>query len=380
MMFQDEGDYKVTTSAPARRFGSFRDGPQAGFLHEGDGLTRRPLLDSYEKIIINTSGGKDSQVMMEEVVNQAKAAGVFDRCIAVHCDLGVMEWVGTRELAHKQARYYGLPFVVREREQGDILQHTWDKYQTQLKKGQVAAPWPNQVLRWCTSDHKSHQVSSYITELKGAWRRGGPARFLNCLGLRAMESDGRDTCQICKGRDDAGDLKGRAKTLYAQGKLKNWTPMSECWVCAGTGQRAEFYPTELQTSQQWVDEWLPIHRLSHDEVWERIAAGDCPHAPSYDLGFDRLSCVFCFFAGFDTMVAAGHKNPILLQKMVDLEQRLVRPDADARRAAGKYPLYSYLQNYSLAEVLAKVKTTTFEEAQKKMLANLARRDKKCATF
>src|ERR1017187_9513440 len=53
------------------------------------------VLTDYDVILINTSAGKDSQTLMREIFDQATAAGVTDRLVAVHCDLGRIEWSGT---------------------------------------------------------------------------------------------------------------------------------------------------------------------------------------------------------------------------------------------------------------------------------------------
>lgn len=61
-------------------------------------------LASFDCIVINTSAGKDSQAMMDYVVGLARAAGVLHKVIAVHADLGRVEWKGTRELAETHAK------------------------------------------------------------------------------------------------------------------------------------------------------------------------------------------------------------------------------------------------------------------------------------
>ena len=86
----------------------------------------RVNLRWYDHIVLNTSAGKDSQATMGWVVARAKDAGVLDRVVAVHCDLGEEEWEGTRELAEEHARHYGLRFEVVKRRQGGILQHVLD--------------------------------------------------------------------------------------------------------------------------------------------------------------------------------------------------------------------------------------------------------------
>lgn len=102
-----------------------------------------PDLNSYHWIVINSSAGKDSQAMLDFVVEQSDAAGVArSRLVVAHADLGRVEWPGTRELADEQARHYGLEFHAIKRPQGDLLEHI-------EKRGMFPSP----AARYCTSDH-----------------------------------------------------------------------------------------------------------------------------------------------------------------------------------------------------------------------------------
>lgn len=47
----------------------------------------------------------------------------MDRLVAVHCDLGRVEWQGTRELGEAQAKHYGIRFQVVKKNGGDLLEH-----------------------------------------------------------------------------------------------------------------------------------------------------------------------------------------------------------------------------------------------------------------
>ena len=73
-------------------------------------------LSTYKVILINTSAGKDSLAMLDHVYSLAVAQEATGRLQAVHCDLGRMEWVGTRELAEKQCLLYGVPLHVMIRQ------------------------------------------------------------------------------------------------------------------------------------------------------------------------------------------------------------------------------------------------------------------------
>lgn len=230
-----------------------------------------PNLGDYDFILLNTSGGKDSQVMIDEVVQAAAAAHVWDRLLAVHCDLGRVEWAGTKELAERQVHHYGLRFEVVTRPQGDLL--------VQIEQRGL---WPSNTARYCTSDHKRGQVYRLLTKLTAErWVKDGPAvRILNCMGLRAEESPAR----------------AKKIPFYHDPKASN--------------------------GKRWVDQWLPIHDWKLEEVWERIHKTGVPYHYAYDLGMPRLSCCFCIFAPRPALIIAGHHNLPLLKDYAAVEGRI----------------------------------------------------------
>src|SRR3954451_23957392 len=105
-------------------------------------------------------------------------------------------------------------------------------------------------------------------------------RILNCLGLRAQESPAR--------------ASRRPFGLNA---------------AASSGRRR-------------VDDWLPIHSWTVQEVWARIRASGVRHHPAYDLGMPRLSCCFCIFSPRSALMLAGKHTPELLEEYVQLERRI----------------------------------------------------------
>jgi len=227
-----------------------------------------PNLTDYDYIIINTSAGKDSQSMMEYVVKLADEAGVRDRLVAVHADLGRMEWEGTKELAATQSAYYGLRFEVVSRPQGDLLTHIKER-----------GMWPSSTTRYCTSDHKRDQVAKIITKLSRESSMSN-IKILNCMGLRAEESPAR-------------------------------------------AKRADFSINKrLSNKSRTVHEWLPIHAWKETEVWASIKASKVPYHRAYDLGMPRLSCIFCIFAPKSALVLAGTHNRELLEEYVGVEAEM----------------------------------------------------------
>jgi 3'-phosphoadenosine 5'-phosphosulfate sulfotransferase (PAPS reductase)/FAD synthetase len=231
-----------------------------------------PDLTTYTWIVVNSSAGKDSQAMLDYVVEQADHAGVSrHRLVVAHADLGRVEWPGTRELAEEQARHYGLAFHAIRRPQGDLLDHI-------ARRGMFPSP----SARYCTSDHKRSQVMKVFTALANRSRAAGVpiCRILNCLGLRAQESP------------------ARARRLpFAFNEM------------ASNGRRR-------------VDDWLPIHSWTTEQVWARIRASGVRHHPAYDLGMPRLSCCFCIFSPRSALLLAGKHNPELLAQYVEVEKRI----------------------------------------------------------
>jgi len=248
-------------------------------------LERAIDLTAYDVILINTSAGKDSQSMMDALVVEATRQGVKDRLVAVHADLGRVEWQGTLELAQKQADHYGVRLIVCKRTQNDLLGHIRAKHAANLAKGKVQPPMPSPTIRDCTSDHKRGPIRTVMTalvrELGLSGRKTRKARILNCIGIRGQEGD----------------------------KRSKMAPFSVSPVGDAS----------TQTTRE-VTDWYPIFNWSVEDVWATIKASGCPHHPAYDLGMPRLSCVFCIFSQRPELLIAGRHNPELLADYVELER------------------------------------------------------------
>jgi 3'-phosphoadenosine 5'-phosphosulfate sulfotransferase (PAPS reductase)/FAD synthetase len=229
-----------------------------------------PHLPSYDVIVINSSAGKDSQAMLDYVVEQADAAGVDrSRLVVFHADLGRVEWDGTADLAAEHAAHYRLRFEKIARPQGDLLDQIEQR-----------GMFPDAARRYCTSDHKRGQGRKLLTQLVAERHDGHPVRVLNCMGFRREESPARAKKEPFR-RDES----------------------------ASNGRRH-------------VDEWLPILDWTVDDVWERIRQAGTRHHWAYDAGMPRLSCSFCVLASKSALVRAAQLRPALAAEYVDLEARI----------------------------------------------------------
>lgn len=242
-----------------------------------------PDLTAYDCILVSSSGGKDSQAQLDYAVELAREAGVLDRVVVVHADLGRAEWSGTLDLAREQAEHYGLRFEVTTRIGGTAKRsgktyQAGEEYGDLLDYAERRGAWPDAQNRWCTSDFKRGPIRRVITQLHREHGSKRTFRVLQCLGLRAEESPGR---------------------------AKKPQLVREPSAC-----------TKLRT----VETWLPIQHWTESQVWARIERSGVRHHRAYDLGMPRLSCVFCIFAPRAALMIAGQHNRALLDEYVRVER------------------------------------------------------------
>ena len=242
------------------------------------------FLRSYDIILVNTSGGKDSQAMIGLLYHLAKRAGVTERLVAVHADLGRVEWAGTKALARRQAQHYGIRFEWMARPPGEKDRARGATSGDLLEQVRTRGMWPDSQNRFCTSDQKRGQISKIMRILVDEIHQGRPIKILSCMGFRAAESHARKKRPVLS-RDNGNT-----------------------------------YP-----SRRVVDIWLPIHEWSDLNVWRYIRREGTPYHPAYDMGMPRLSCVFCVFAPEAALWIAGKKNPKLLDEYCAVE-RIIKHD------------------------------------------------------
>jgi 3'-phosphoadenosine 5'-phosphosulfate sulfotransferase (PAPS reductase)/FAD synthetase len=290
-----------------------------GALFDAADILPRPDLVTYDWLVVNLSGGKDSQEMLRLVVTLCIALGIVDRIVCVFADLGSDdEWPGAEEMARYHASYYGLPFVVVRKGENagqpvTLLEHI-------EKRGM----WPDMDNRYCTSDLKRDPISTVITrlcaELRKQWKAALPkgckarvrrVRVLNCMGLRAQESPDRALTPPFENNE----------------RLTNATVKN-------------------------VDNWLPLHSWTEDQVWAGIRESGVRYHPVYDQGMPRLSCRFCVLAGRRALVRAAQLDPEGALKRARLEDKFL-----ARRTVTvlAYLLFAQANPQALTVVAAGLK-------------------------
>jgi DNA sulfur modification protein DndC len=206
------------------------------------------LIARGAMIVVNHSGGKDSQamyLMLRDLVPR-------EQLVLVHADLGKVEWRGA--LDHIRATTAGEPL------------HVCKARRDLLKVVEERGMFPSPANRWCTSDLKRGPIEKVIRHLTYARKAAGhPAWHLvvNCEGLRGEEST----------------------------KRKKMQPFA-------------FDEDNSKAGREWY-QWLPVHALTEQQVFARIAAaGQQPHVV-YRLGMKRFSCVFCIYADDESLATAA---------------------------------------------------------------------------
>lgn len=225
-------------------------------------------LSQWLWIVCQSSGGKDSQTALRQIVLACDAQGVpRDRIVVSHQCLGRMEWPGTLELVKQQAACYNLRLEIssyrdKAGQELSLLDYV-------RKRGK----WPSSTTRFCTSEYKRGPGGRVLTKL--SHERPGP--ILNVYGFRAEESSNR-----------------AKKRVFVQNK-------------------------RFSSGRKEVWDYLPIHNWTEQEVWEDIHGSGIPYHFAYTLGMSRLSCVLCIFSPFDSLLVAGRANPELLDEYCDVE-------------------------------------------------------------
>lgn len=152
-------------------------------------------LNDYDLIVINHSGGKDSQAMLSHLWR--KYPEQRHKFIIVHADLGEMEWEPMHDFI--QANAFGIKVNIIKPEMSffDLCR----KYK-RLPSGQA---------RFCTDQLKTMPINKWL-------KANHPnKRILNCLGIRAQESTARSLKPVVS--------KAKGSTIATP--ITNWFPIFE---------------------------------------------------------------------------------------------------------------------------------------------------------
>jgi 3'-phosphoadenosine 5'-phosphosulfate sulfotransferase (PAPS reductase)/FAD synthetase len=240
-------------------------------------------LESYSKILVMLSGGKDSVACALEL----KKLGVPAEKIEFwHHDVDgregsdLFDWPITRAYCTAFAKWYGSPIYFSWKVgglEGEMLRHgqrtaptafentDGELVQIATKGGKATTrlkfPQKGKDLgtRWCSAYGKIDIADKVLR----AQERFIDERTLVVTGERAEES------------------AGRAKYL------------------AFEPHRTDTRNTKRRASRRHVDHWRPVHTWEESQVWDIFKEFDVQPHPAYQVGFGRVSCMTCIFGNAD---------------------------------------------------------------------------------
>lgn len=227
-------------------------------------MNEQKLIDQGAIFFVSHSGGKDSQAMYSYVLGLVPA----EQIIVIHADLGEIEWPSVQD--HIRANIDHPLNVVRAGK--TFFEMVERRFET--KPG--VPSWPSAQYRQCTSDLKRGPIEKFI---RHAMKERGSKLAVNCIGLRAEESN-------------------------ARAKLQDWR-----------------LNPRLSKAGRTVYDWLPIHDWPELWVRDRVRSIGQQLFWAYQDGNKRLSCMFCIMGCDSDLRHAAKVNPKLAQKYIDLEQR-----------------------------------------------------------
>lgn len=150
-------------------------------------------------IVFNLSGGKDSSAaafaasLWLDRIGHPRA-----RRVAIHADLGAIEWRSTADMLRSICDRLGVELIVVRRGAGGLIERWKQRFEAgkqryaALETYTLIGPWSSAKLRFCTSELKTQIIER---ELR---RRFGAGEFVSIVGLRRDESRVRAKTPIVK--------------------------------------------------------------------------------------------------------------------------------------------------------------------------------------
>ena len=218
-------------------------------------------------VAFSLSGGKDSISISFATSALLDSLGhPRDRRVAIHADLGRIEWQSTPATVEAGAARLGVPLIIVRNRSYDMLSK-WDRrfelgcrrYEL-LQTYHLTAPWSSANNRFCTSEMKTQVI---LPELL---RQFPTDRILSVVGIRREES-----------------IKRRL------------TPVSKAEPACWTRKRGANILT-----------WSPGVDVREDEVYAYCERHGLPLPESYGLGSTRHGCAFCVLASENDIRVAAH--------------------------------------------------------------------------
>ncbi len=243
-------------------------------------------LKSGAVVVISISGGKDSQAMLKAVTEYVRSLGFNNRLIAIHADLGRVEWEQSMGFCQKLCSELDIPFHVVKNGKGDLLTR-WQMRMAKLK-GQNKPHWSSAKSRYCTSDMKVQPIDKFLRQF---------TNVISVQGIRGQESKARSE-KPCFSERTA--ITTRTRTATTWNAIIDWT-IEDVWATYDNTV------DDLRFVQQYYQYTGEIH-----PCWN--------FHPAYAMGNERLSCMMCVLGSKSDIKNGIRNNWALAQELIDMER------------------------------------------------------------
>ncbi|MGI8547337.1 MAG: phosphoadenosine phosphosulfate reductase family protein [Gemmatimonadaceae bacterium] len=223
------------------------------------------LLRAGAPVAFGVSGGKDSSALVLATCAYLDAIGhPRHRRIAVHADLGDIEWAASGATGRAVAAHVGIECVtVRgSRSMTETWESRWERNVVRyaaLSCVTMILPWSSARMRFCTSQTKRDPITRYLKT-----RYPGEV-IINATGIRRQESRARAQAEVFTASAD----------LVAK-----------------------------RSSTSGFD-WAPIADWLLDDIWAIHEVEGFPLHEAYGVyGSSRVSCTYCVLATRNDHLAA----------------------------------------------------------------------------
>lgn len=295
-----------------------------------------PDLESYDRIIVAFSGGKDSLA-----------------CLLYLFDLGVP--AEKIELWHHDVDGHGPNFM----------------------------DWP------CTASYCRQIATALKLPIYFSWKEGGFWReMMRCEAPTSPTSfempwgNGKDTQTVggsgkpgtrLKFPQPTSDLRTRWCSAYLkidvmERGLVNQDRFRNSRTLILTGERAEESATRAKyatfckhkndarngKSKRHIDQWRPVHDWDSVRVWDIISKYRINPHPAYKLGWGRVSCAACIFGSPNQWASLRQVNPVQFERIYQTElqlQHTIKQGVSIQQQADTGCVYAAISPDFIAEAL-----------------------------
>lgn len=253
-------------------------------------------------LLINISGGVDSQAMTEVLLKARRKNAWRCQVKLVHADLGRMEWHQSMEECQALADRTGLELVIVQHPRFDLLGGIEERMRTRPD----APPFPSSAARFCTAGWKRDQVSKWI-------RNNIPdgSACINAMGLRADESPARAKKSVWSTRSGAAAPTKR-RDVY------DWNPILE-YTAEDVWKEVGHTLAALMHIRAKVRAWRASGQRGEALICNIRRTGFKAH-PAYALGNTRVSCAMCVLANPGDLKNGAEFRPDTHARLLELEK------------------------------------------------------------